>query len=103
MVVILVKDAGLFKGSFCVCYEKISVLFFTWDPIKGFIISTNCETQYHVDVDRISPWHVSDKFQWKTCKNQTTNQQNKTIVVDFRHLHDDNSHQQTTNFHDRLN
>lgn len=30
-----------------------------------------------------------------------TNQQNKTIVVDFRHSHD-NSHQQTTHSHDKL-
>lgn len=37
----------------------------------------------------------------ETCKNQSANQQNKTIVVDFRHSHD-NSHQQTTNFHDKL-
>lgn len=34
MVVILVKDACLFKGSFCVCYEKISVLFFYLRPYK---------------------------------------------------------------------
>lgn len=74
----------------------------TWYPIIGFIISRNCETQYYIDVDRTSTVPGMSVLSFnETFKNQSTNKLNKLILVDFIHWQE-NSHQQTTNFHDRL-